>query len=276
MGTAFRVVNVITEAQYILVEFIHILEGHFHRDSFALAGKENDIMDGLLGTVHVFYEANDAFRFMVGNLLRFFFSLIFKNDRKLRIQISGLMETTLYFIFLETGLVKDGVIRQKVDSRTGLSGLAHYGKQTVHQIHHGDTSFITVLIDAATTLDSYSQLCGKGIYHRGTYAVQTTAGLVGGIIKFTAGMKSREYQALRADSFFVHSHGNTTSVVFYRGGTVRLQSYFYRIAVSGQMLVHRVIYDLVDQVVQTLGGDTADIHSGSLSYRFQTFQNGNT
>ena len=42
------------------------------------------------------------------------------------------------------------------------------------------------------------------------------------------------------------------------------------------MLVHRVIYDLVDQVVQTLGGDTADIHSGSLSYRFQTFQNGNT
>ena len=42
------------------------------------------------------------------------------------------------------------------------------------------------------------------------------------------------------------------------------------------MLVHRVIYDLVDQVVQTLGGDTADIHSGSLSYRFQPFQDGNT
>ena len=106
--------------------------------------------------------------------------------------------------------------------------------------------------------------------------MQTTAGLVGGIIEFTAGMKSREYQALRTDSFFVHSHGNTTSVVFYRGGAIRFQSYFYRIAVSGQMLVHRVIYDLVDQVVQTLGGDTADIHSGSLSYRFQTFQNGNT
>ena len=68
VGTAFRVVNVITEAQYILVEFIHILEGHFHGDAFALTGKENDIMDGLFGTVHVFYEANDAFRFMVGNL----------------------------------------------------------------------------------------------------------------------------------------------------------------------------------------------------------------
>ena len=106
--------------------------------------------------------------------------------------------------------------------------------------------------------------------------MQTTAGLISGVVKFTAGMQGREYQTFRTDPFFVHSHGNTTSVIFYGGGTVRLQSYFYRIAVSGQMLVHRVIYDLVDQVVQTLGGDTADIHSGSLSYRFQTFQNGNT
>ena len=176
----------------------------------------------------------------------------------------------------KAGLVEDGIIRQEIDGRTGLSGLAHYGKQTVHQIHHGDTSFITVLIDEATTLDSYSQLCGKGIYHRGTYAVQTTAGLVGGIIEFTAGMKSREYQALRTDSFFVHSHGNTTSVIFHGCGAVGFQCHLYRITISGQMLVHRVINDLVDQMIQSLGGDAADIHSGSFSYRFQTFQNGNT
>ena len=246
MGTSLGVINVITEAQYIFMEFIHILECHFHGDAFALAGKENDIMDSLFRTVHVFYEANDAFRFMVGNLLRFFFSLIFKNDRKLRIQISSLMQTTLNLIFLETGLVKNGVIRQKVDSRTGLSCLAHHREQTVYQIHRGNTSLITVLINAAATLDSDGQLCGKSIYHRGTHTVQTTAGLVCGIIEFTAGMQSREYQTLRADSFFVHSHGNTTSVIFYRGGAVCFQRYFYRIAVSGQMLVHRVIYNLVD------------------------------
>ena len=203
------------------MEFIHILEGYFHGDAFALAGKENDIMDGLFGTVHVFYEANDAFRFMIDNLLRFFFSLIFENNRKLWVQISGLMKAALNLIFLETGLVEDGVIRQEVNSRTGLFRLAHHREQTVYQIHHGNTSLITVLINAAATLDSDGQFCGKGIYHRGTYAVQTTAGLVGGVIEFTAGMKSREYQTLRADSFFVHSHGNTTSVIFYRGGAVR-------------------------------------------------------
>ena len=208
------------------MEFIHILEGHFHRDSFALAGKENDIMYGLLGMVHILYKANDTFRLMIGDLLRLFFSFIFKNDRKLRVQVSGLMKTALNIIFLETGLVEDGIIRQEIDGRTGLSGLAHYGKQTVHQIHHGDTSFITVLIDEATTLDSYSQPCRKCIYYRGTYTVQTTAGLISGVVKFTAGMQGREYQTFRTDPFFVHSHGNTTSVIFYGGGTVRLQSYF--------------------------------------------------
>ena len=178
-------------------------------------------MDGLFGTVHVFYEANDAFRFMVGDFLGFFFSLVFKNDRKLRIQISGLMETALNLIFLETGLVEDGIIRQEIDGRTGLSGLAHYGKQTVHQIHDGDTSLVMILIDAATALDSYSQPCRKCIYYRGTYTVQTTAGLISGVVKFTAGMQGREYQTFRTDPFFVHSHGNTTSVVFYRGGAIR-------------------------------------------------------
>ena len=221
MGTSLGVVNVITEAQYILVEFIHILECHFHGDAFALTGKENDIMDSLFGTVHVFYEANNAFRLMVGDFFRFFFSLIFENDRKLRVQISGLMKAALNLIFLETGLVEDGVIRQEVNSRTGLSGLAHHREQTVYQIHRGNTSLITVLINAAATLDSDGQLCRKGIYHRGTYAVQTTAGLVCGVIEFTAGMQSREYQTLRADSFFVHSNGNTTSVIFYCGGAVR-------------------------------------------------------
>ena len=221
MGTAFRVVNVITEAQYILVEFIHILEGHFHRDSFALAGKENDIMYGLLGMVHILYKANDTFRLMIGDLLRLFFSFIFKNDRKLRVQVSGLMKTALNIIFLETGLVEDGIIRQEIDGRTGLSGLAHYGKQTVHQIHDGDTSLVMILIDAATALDSYSQPCRKCIYYRGTYTVQTTAGLISGVVKFTAGMQGREYQTFRTDPFFVHSHGNTTSVVFYRGGAIR-------------------------------------------------------
>ena len=213
MGTAFRVVNVITEAQYILVEFIHILEGHFHRDSLALAGKENDIMYGLLGMVHILYKANDTFRLMIGDLLRLFFSFIFKNDRKLRVQVSGLMKTALNIIFLETGLVEDGIIRQEIDGRTGLSGLAHYGKQTVHQIHHGDTSFITVLIDEATTLDSYSQLCGKSIYHRGTYAVKTTAGLIRTVIKLSTRVKGGKYQTLRRYSFFMHSNRDSTSVI---------------------------------------------------------------
>ena len=98
--------------------------------------------------------------------------------------------------------------------------------------------------------------------------MQTAAGLICGIVELTAGMQSRKYQTLRADPFFVHTHGNTTTVIFHGCGAVGFQCHLYRITISGQMLVHRVINDLVDQMIQSLGGDTADIHSGSLSYRF--------
>ena len=106
--------------------------------------------------------------------------------------------------------------------------------------------------------------------------MQTTAGLVCGIVELTAGVQSCEDQTLCADALFVHTHRNTTTVIFHGCGAVGFQCHLYRITISGQMLVHRVINDLVDQMIQSLGGDTADIHSGSFSYRFQTFQDGNT
>ena len=159
-------------------------------------------------------------------------------------------------------------VRQKVNGGTGLPCLTYDGKQTVYQIQNGIPPFIAVFVNTATGLDSYCQSCRQSIYYRGTYAVQTAAGLICGIVEFTAGMQSRKYQTLRADPFFVHTHGNTTTVIFHGCGAVGFQCHLYRITISGQMLVHRVINDLVDQMIQSLGGDTADIHSGSLSYRF--------
>ena len=258
------------------MEFIYILKCHFHRDPVTLTGEIDHIMNRLFGTVHVFDKADDSLRLMECDFFRFFFSLIFKNDRKLRIQISGLMQTTLYFIFLETCFIEDSIVRQKVNGGTGLPCLTYDGKQTVYQIQNGIPPFIAVFVNTATGLDSYCQSCRQSIYYRGTYAVQTAAGLICGIVEFTAGMQSRKYQTLRADPFFVHTHGNTTTVIFHGCGAVGFQCHLYRITISGQMLVHRVINDLVDQMIQSLGGDAADIHSGSFSYRFQTFQNGNT
>ena len=36
-------------------------------------------------------------------------------------------------------------------------------------------------------------------------------------------------------------------------------------AKTGQMLVHRVVNNLIDKMVQALAGDTADVHAGTLA-----------
>ncbi len=76
--------------------------------------------------------------------------------------------------------------------------------------------------------------------------MESAAGLVGIIVKFTARVKRRKYQPLRTDALFVHPHGNAASVVRYGGGTVRFQRHPDGIAKARQMLVHRVVHDFVD------------------------------
>ena len=46
MRAAFRIVNIVAEAEDIFMEFVHILKRHFHGNSFAFTGKINDITDG--------------------------------------------------------------------------------------------------------------------------------------------------------------------------------------------------------------------------------------
>ena len=74
-----------------------------------------------------------------------------------------------------------------------------------------------------------------------------------------------------ADPFFMHADRNTASIVFNCGGAIGLKGDIYRIAVSGQVLVYRIIYNLIDQMVQALCRDTADIHTGPDSDSLQTF-----
>lgn len=47
-------------------------------------------------------------------------TLILIDDRKLRVQIRGLMQTAFYLILFKTGLLKDFRIRQEIDLCSGL------------------------------------------------------------------------------------------------------------------------------------------------------------
>ena len=81
------------------------------------------------------------------------------------------METALDFILLESSLIKNSVIRQEIDDGTGLPGLTYNGKKPVFQFLGGNSSLITILINAATLFHPYRKPAGQRIHHGRTYAM---------------------------------------------------------------------------------------------------------
>ena len=102
--------------------------------------------------------------------------------------------------------------------------------------------------------------------------MEAAARLICGIIEFTARMQCGKNKTFRTDSLFMHPHRNSPPVVIYGSRTVSLQGDPDSVAVAGQMLVHRVVHDFIYQMIQTLGRYASDIHTGSLSYCFQSFK----
>ena len=74
----------------------------------------------------------------------------------------------------------------------------------------------------------------------------------------------------------MHSNGNTSSVIFHRGGSVCLKRNLYGAAVPCKMLIHRIVHDLIKTMIKSLDPCGAYIHSGTQPYRFQPLQYGDT
>ena len=106
--------------------------------------------------------------------------------------------------------------------------------------------------------------------------METSAGLVRIIIKFSAGVKRCEYHSLRAHSLFMHSDRNASSVVLHCTGAVRFKDHLDRGAESGKMFIDRVVHDLVDQMIEAPCGDAADIHAGPCPYGLKPLQHFDT
>ena len=106
--------------------------------------------------------------------------------------------------------------------------------------------------------------------------METAACLVGRIIKLTSGVEGCKYKTLCGNAFLVHANRDTSAIIRNSGGAVFVQCHMDLTAKTGQMLVHRVVNNLIDEVVQALAGDTADVHAGTLADGLETFQHGNT
>ena len=102
--------------------------------------------------------------------------------------------------------------------------------------------------------------------------MQTAGRLIDRVVKFSAGVQGRIDQTLRRHTFLMHTDRNAPSVVIDRTGTILLQTDIYMIAAARKVLIHRIVYDLIDQMIESLTRSTAYIHTGSHSYSLKAFE----
>ena len=106
--------------------------------------------------------------------------------------------------------------------------------------------------------------------------METTGGLVCLIVELAARVQRREDDTLRGHALLVHPDRDTTAVIPYGTCAIRRQCHPYISAVSCQMLIDRVIHDLVDQVIETTRAHRTDVHTRSHTDRLQPLEDRNT
>ena len=72
--------------------------------------------------------------------------------------------------------------------------------------------------------------------------------------------------------FLMFVDGDTAAVVLHGDRVVLVDSHLNMCAEACHGLVDRVVYCFVNQMVQTLFADVANVHCRAFAHRFQSFQ----
>ena len=206
------------------------------------------------------------------NVLCFRLSPVLIYDRQFRVQISGLMHPALNIIFPESGLLKNFWIWKKIDLRSGLLCLPDLWKKSVFKFYHRMSLCIAVMIHISALADFHIHIGGKCIDYRRSDTMQSSTRLVRIVVKFSSCVQCRKYNAGSRYSLCMHADRNTTSVIFHRTGTICLKGHPYFITGTRQMLIYRIIDNLIDQMIESFGRGTSDIHSRTFPDCFKSFQ----
>ena len=123
----------------------------------------------------------------------------------------------------------------------------------------------------------HMQFRRERIHAAHAHAVQTARHLIGVLVELTARVQHSHHHLQRTLVLLrVHVHRDTATVVLHRDRVIFVYRNFYMVAEAGQRLVYRVIHHLINQVVQTLLRDVANVHRRTLPHCLQAFEHLNT
>ena len=102
--------------------------------------------------------------------------------------------------------------------------------------------------------------------------MQTAGNLITAVTEFTTGMQDRHNYFYSRFADLMHFYRNTTAIITHSNTVIAVDSYIDRIAITCQSFVYTVINCFIYQMMQATGRNTADIHTRSFTYSFQTLQ----
>ena len=215
-----------------------------------------------------FDEFLDAAFVMEGLTALLSLALVLEYDLNALVQECHLSEAMLEGREVKNCGLKDFRIRPKGRLGAGLFGFADN-----LQFGNGLALFVALSVNLAVSLDLDFHVCRKRVDDGRADTVQTAGYLVASAAEFAAGMQNRMNNFNRRNTKFrmlVHRH--TSAVILYHDGVVLLNRDMDRFAISGERFVDTVVHDFIDQMMQTLGTCTADVHAGSFANRFESLK----
>ena len=109
--------------------------------------------------------------------------------------------------------------------------------------------------------------------HGGAHAVQAAGNLVAAAAEFAARVQNRQADLdRRAADLRVDADREAASGLLHGAGSVLVQRDDDLVAEAGQRLVHRVIHNFVDQMMQSALIRRADIHARPLAHGLKPFE----
>ena len=198
--------------------------------------------------------------------------LVLECDRKIRIQICCLFNPLLDGVRLELYCLKYCIIRIECYRRTCSLFLEFcLWKHTVNKFSCRYSLLVCIVIKVAIPGNIYYKLVRQCIYNCRTYSVKSAAYLVGGAVKLATCMQHCVYNTLRRNSLLLmYIDRNASSIVRHGCRAILVDAHPYIVAIPRQMLIHRVVYKLLYEVVQSASPCVADVHSRSQSYRLKS------
>ena len=270
-------VDVVGEAEHALVEAVVPLHRDLHGGGVLHAfdverGLEHDIFV----LVQVLHEGHDAALVVVHPLLRGLGALVVQLDLDALVEKGHLAKARAQRVKVKIAGFEDARFRVLAGPhvRMEVDGCAcTIRRADDFQVVEGFPALVLLLIELAVLVDVHAQVFRKRVDHRRAHAVQAAGNLVAAAAEFAAGVQHGEADLDRRTTHLgVDADGEAAAVVLHGYGAILMQRDNDVVAKTGQRLVHGVVHDFVNEVVQAALVGGANVHAGPAAHRLQAFQ----